>query len=170
MPNSLEKLTKRIQQLLSEIILYELNDPRIKLVSITKVKLSRDFRYCTVSVSMLGSPSQQRTSMRGLEHSKGFIQKKLGARLSLRHVPILTFEQDYSIEKSFEIQEKLRTLTAQSSSPPEGTVSVDPTKEVPLQEVESEGSFDEESDENDDFEGKSEEDEEREEDGEDGGS
>ena len=108
-------LQKRILQLIAEILHTEMSDPRIKFASVTKIKLSKDNRYCTVYISILGNPNQQRTVMRGIEHAQGFIQAKLGERLSMRYTPILRFEEDFSIEKSIEISKLIQK--AQSDSP-----------------------------------------------------
>jgi len=103
-----EKLLKRILQLLANIIDYELNDPRVKFASVTKIELSKDKRYCTAYISVLGKPEEQKKIMKGLESARGFIQTKLGKRLELRHIPILKFVQDRSIEKSIMMEKLFR--------------------------------------------------------------
>lgn len=123
------KLLKRIQQLLAQIITYEMSDPRIKFASVTKVELSKDNRYCSVYVSILGDKPQQRTVMRGIEHAKGHIQTKLGDRLALRHTPILKFVEDHSIEKSIEMSRMLREVTKDSPVPPMESVEDQEDKE-----------------------------------------
>lgn len=108
-----DRLNKQIQRLAAEIILYEMSDPRIKFVTVTHAKLSEDFRYCTVYVSIFGSETEQRTTMRGLEHARNFIQRQLGDRLRLRHRPILRIEQDFSVAKSIEISKKIDEVIRQ---------------------------------------------------------
>ena len=103
-----EKLLKRILQLLANIIDYELNDPRVKFASVTKIELSKDKRYCTAYISILGKPEEQKRIMKGLESARGFIQTKLGKRLELKHIPILKFVQDHSIEKSIMMEKLFR--------------------------------------------------------------
>ena len=111
-----EKLPRRIQQLLANILHQEMSDPRIQFASVTKVKLSKDKRYCTAYISVLGSPSEQRTVMRGIQHARGYVQKTLGSRLALRYIPILTFEQDFSIEKSIAVNQLLKETIVDPSN------------------------------------------------------
>ena len=105
-----ERLSKQIMRLASQIISYELNDPRIKLITVTKVKLSSDYQHCIIYVSVLGKSSQQRTAMRGLQHARGFIQKQIASRLCLRNAPQIKIEQDLSVEKSFEFHKRLEEI------------------------------------------------------------
>ena len=105
-----DRLSKRIQRIAAEIILYELKDPRVKNATVTRVELTPDYQYCTIYVSVLGTPAQQRTTMKGLEHARGYIQRQVASRLSLRHAPILRIVLDKSIEKSFEIYKKLEEI------------------------------------------------------------
>ena len=116
-----DKLNKRILQLLAAIIEYDLNDPRIKFASVTKVELTDDYRYCTAHISILGDSTRQRTVMRGLQHARGFLQTRLGSKLALRHVPILRLKQDRSIEKSVE----LSTLIDQANTPGEADAAIE---------------------------------------------
>jgi ribosome-binding factor A len=102
-----DRLNKQIQRLAAEIILYQMSDPRINFVTVTHARLTEDFRYCTVYVSIFGSETEQRTTMRGLEHARRFIQRQLGDRLHLRRTPILRIEQDVSIAKSIEVCKKI---------------------------------------------------------------
>lgn len=113
---STAKLNTRIQQILSEIILYDMNDPRIKFASVLKVELSKDFRNCKVYISIYGTETEQRTVMRGLEHARGYIQRKMGDRLTMRYIPIINFVQDKSIEKSFEIAKQLDQIEQEKKS------------------------------------------------------
>lgn len=146
------KLTKRVQQLLADILHREMNDPRIQFASVTKVELSKDNRYCTAYISILGEPTQQRTVMRGIEHARGFIQSKLGERLALRYIPSLKFVQDYSIEKSVAMSVLLREALKDSPAPalPEATEPQPPEDdEIEEEEYEDEGEDEEDEDDDD---------------------
>lgn len=138
------KLLKRIQQLLAQIITYEMSDPRIKFASVTKVELSKDNRYCTAYISILGEKPQQRTVMRGIEHAKVHIQNKLGNRLDLRHTPILKFVEDHSIEKSIEMSKLLKELVPDSSKVEEEAKDQEEIEEEFDEEVTDEEVTDEE--------------------------
>ncbi|WP_372366302.1 30S ribosome-binding factor RbfA [Candidatus Uabimicrobium sp. HlEnr_7] len=101
-----DRLNKRVKELASKIILYRLSDPRIKRVTILRAKFSPDLRYCTVYVSILGTKSQVRTALRGLQHARGYIQRQIAERLSLRYAPIIKIEHDEGLEQ----QQEMSTL------------------------------------------------------------
>ena len=101
------RVAERIRQEASQIILYQLQDPRIRFVTITKVDVSGDLRHATIYVSVLGGEGTRRTALRGLASARGLIQSRLGRSLGLRETPILRFEFDPSIEKSIEISRLL---------------------------------------------------------------
>ena len=102
----IERLNKRVKELASKIILYRLSDPRIKRVTVLRAKFSPDLRYCTVYVSILGTKSQVRTALRGLQHARGYIQRQIAERLSLRYAPTITIEHDEGLEQ----QQEMTTL------------------------------------------------------------
>ena len=99
----IERLNKRVKELASSIILYRLSDPRIKRVTILRAKFSPDLKYCTVYISILGSKSQIRTALRGLQHARGYIQRQIAERLSLRYAPIIKIEHDEGLEQQQEM-------------------------------------------------------------------
>ena len=94
-----------------EIIQHELKDPRIGFVSITDVVMSPDLRSARVRVSVLGTPEEQKKTLKGLNSAKGLIRHDLGRRLSnLKFSPDLNFELDPSIEYSVHISKRLREV------------------------------------------------------------
>ncbi|MBU6390978.1 MAG: 30S ribosome-binding factor RbfA [Planctomycetota bacterium] len=99
----IERLSEAIKQEVSKIILYELKDPRISFITVTKAEMSSDLRRAKVYISIIGDALSQRKTLQGLEHAKGFIQGEVGARLQIRYTPILTFCLDESVKKSMHI-------------------------------------------------------------------
>ncbi|MDG1454603.1 MAG: ribosome-binding factor A, partial [Planctomycetota bacterium] len=67
-----------------------------------------DLKECKIFVSILGSESEQRTSLRGLEAARGRIQALLRSRVRLRETPILKFILDESYKKTLDIEDKIR--------------------------------------------------------------
>lgn len=99
----IERLTESVKQEVSKIILYELKDPRISFITVTKVEIAPDLKRAKVYISILGEDNTRRKTFRALEHAKGFIQAKVGAQLQIRYTPVLTFCLDESIQKSLHI-------------------------------------------------------------------
>jgi ribosome-binding factor A len=87
-----------IRQVLSEA-LPTLKDPRIGFVTVTGVKATKDFAQATVYVSVLGSETEQRKTLEGLEAARGVLQAQVGRELRLRRTPVLSFAYDPAVEQ-----------------------------------------------------------------------
>ena len=109
-----QKVGELILEEVSNILLREIQDPRIGFVTITHVKVSDDLRYAKVFVSVMGEDEEKKNSLEGLQSASGFMRKKLGARLQLRCVPELVFKLDDSMEKSAKILTILSKLKIDS--------------------------------------------------------
>ena len=115
-------VAEAIREVVSSAILFEVADPRIRAVTVLGVEVTGDLRSATVSVSIMGSDSQQKQAMQGLQHAAGFLQSRVAARLQMRFTPTLTFRRDDSVKKSIEmsrlIEEALAADRAASAAAP----------------------------------------------------
>lgn len=93
------RIADQVQRELSEIIRTEIKDPRVGLVTITGVEVTRDNEHAKVFFTVLGEPAQQEAASRALSHAAGFLRSELAHRLKLRTVPQLHFEYDVSVER-----------------------------------------------------------------------
>jgi ribosome-binding factor A len=106
-----DRLASEIVKETSKIILYELRDPRKGFVTVTRAKVSDDYRYAKIFVSIMGTPKQKKTVLGGLKHAQGFVQKELSRRIQMRSFPEINFELDESIEKAFKITNAIDALS-----------------------------------------------------------
>ena len=108
------KLGRNTEDIKRELtaILRELKDPRVAntMLSIVRVELSRDMSYCKVYVSAMEGMDAAKNAVKGLTSAAGYIRREVGARLSLRHVPQISFEPTDSIEYSANISHILSEL------------------------------------------------------------
>jgi ribosome-binding factor A len=81
----------------------ELKDPRIGLVTITGVAVSRDLREGTVYVSVLGNEKKRLATLEGLESAHAVVQARIARELRMKRTPHLTFEYDPSVEHGVRI-------------------------------------------------------------------
>jgi ribosome-binding factor A len=95
---------------LSDLLLRHVQDPRIKLVSLTSVEVSPDMRRALIRVSALGTEEQRQEAMDGLQHARGFLRTELSRRLRTRVTPELVFELDRGAEHSQRISDLLESL------------------------------------------------------------
>ena len=100
-----QRLGAQIMRTLSELLRYEVKDPRLREVSLTAVDLSRDLSVAKVYFSLLNPDDSAEEAQQGLEKAAGFLRAKLGGALSVRHVPELRFAHDDSAEHGMKISE-----------------------------------------------------------------
>jgi len=93
------RIADQIQRELAELIRLEVRDPRVGMVTLTGVELSRDQSHAKVFFTALGSPSEAQDALEGLQHAAGFLRSSLAHRLSTRTVPELGFAYDESVER-----------------------------------------------------------------------
>jgi len=116
-----DRLSSEIVKETSQVLLYEMKDPRLGFVTVTRAKVSDDYRHAAVFVSVLGSPRQKKLTMAALKHAQGFVQAELSRRIKMRIFPEIRFELDESIEKAFKMTRILDDLARQrEKSPPAG--------------------------------------------------
>jgi ribosome-binding factor A len=99
----LARVAEAIREVAAETILFELRDPRVKNVTVTRAEVSGDLQHAKVHVSIMGDEKEQKLAMHGLRHAAGFVQSKLAKRLQTRYTPILTFVIDEGVKKSIEM-------------------------------------------------------------------
>lgn len=87
-----------------------LKDPRIGFASVMEVRMSPDLRVASVYVSLLGSESEKKSTLIGLQQSSGWIRRELGKRLRLRHTPEVRIFEDTTLDRAFHLEEILRKL------------------------------------------------------------
>ncbi|HHL39009.1 MAG TPA: 30S ribosome-binding factor RbfA [Deltaproteobacteria bacterium] len=107
-----ERVGDLIKKEIAELLQHgDIKDPRVGFVTITRVKMSRDLKLAHVFFSMLGDDEQQRRRSReGLMSACGFIRRRLAKSLDLKHIPVVDFLFDDSIEYGSRIERILRDI------------------------------------------------------------
>src|SRR5213083_2310340 len=99
----LARVAEVVREVASSTILFELRDPRVKMVTVTRAEVSGDLQHAKVYVSIMGTDKEQKLTLHGLRHATGFIQSRLASRLQTRFTPVITFVLDEGVKKSIEI-------------------------------------------------------------------
>jgi ribosome-binding factor A len=105
-------MAEAIREVVSQAILFEVSDPRVKGVTVLHVEVAGDLRTATVFVSIMGPPAEQESSMRGLKSATGYLQSLVAARLQTRFTPVLGFKKDEGIKKSVEMSRLIEETLA----------------------------------------------------------
>jgi ribosome-binding factor A len=116
----IRRVAEQIRGELSQILRDEVRDPRIRLVTVTRVKLATDLGAATIFYSPLGEdPSEERISEldEAMSAVAGFARRLLSRRMELRHTPDLRFILDDSIAEGSQTLELIRSLDVQEAQP-----------------------------------------------------
>lgn len=106
----LNRINEELKKELSQVISFELKNPNVTgMLSVTRVKITPDFKYAKVYISILNSKNTKKT-MEGLQESAGFLRSKLAKTVNLRITPELVFELDDSLEYGARIDSILKDL------------------------------------------------------------
>ena len=111
-----DRISHLIKREVADMLRREVKDPRIGMVSITEVKLSKDLRYAHIYYSVIGEEKAVSDSTMGLKRATGFIQRQLGHRLSLRYTPIIDFRFDSSLEQGSRMEKIIHDLSLDADS------------------------------------------------------
>ncbi|HMB23127.1 MAG: 30S ribosome-binding factor RbfA [Chloroflexota bacterium] len=106
----LQRIADRIRQELSEMLIHEISDPRLKQVYPTDVKIDKELAYADVFVSAVEGAERSADVLAGLESASGFLRRTLAARIELRAFPRLRFHWDVTPENADRIERILAEL------------------------------------------------------------
>ena len=105
-----ERIEEEIKKVASKVISQELKDPRLTgLISITKVSVTKDLKYCKIFVSMLGTNDIE-DAMNALQSGSGVVRKAIGNNIRMHSTPEVIFEFDNSLEYGDHIQKVIKEL------------------------------------------------------------
>lgn len=124
-----DRMGERIQSILSELLLREVRDPRLRFITITEVKLNIELEFADVYVNALGDETRQEDVMHGLERARGFLRSELGKRIRLRTTPDLHFHWDVTLERGEHIHKLLNTLDIPPDDSTTDAIEVDDNEE-----------------------------------------
>jgi len=111
-----ERVSERIHEEISDLLLKRIRDPRLAYVTVTDVEVSPDLKLATVFVSALGDQESRHSALEGLNHASSYIRRELAQRLQLRFTPELRFLLDDSWERGARVDELLGQLQSAASS------------------------------------------------------
>jgi ribosome-binding factor A len=115
----LARVREVIREVASETILFELKDPRVKGVTVTRAEVSGDLQHAKVFITIMGSASEQALCLHGLRHAAGYIQSKLADRLQTRFTPTIRFEIDKGVKNSIEVSRIISEALAEIKPQPD---------------------------------------------------
>lgn len=110
-----DRMSERLREILSDLLLREIADPRLQGVTVTDVKLDAELMFANIYVNALGEEDREKDVMAGLERASGFLRREVGKRVRLRNTPNLIFHWD----KTLAYGERMNQIIDQLDIPPE---------------------------------------------------
>ncbi len=107
-----------VREVLCEMLLRDLKDPRLETITITDVVLTQDLKLGTVYFSARGDQGKEEAALQGLQSAAGYIRKRLGKELRLRYIPDLSFKVDHSFEYGDKIDRLIDTIKKEKTGEP----------------------------------------------------
>ena len=120
-----KRVADRLQVEISELFQREMNDPRLRLVTVTRVVIDRELEYANVFVSTMGDEARQAEVLAILKGAHGFIRREIGRRVKLRRTPEIIFHWDPAPEKGEQVEQLLDQLRAQRQASAGGEAEPD---------------------------------------------
>jgi ribosome-binding factor A len=95
-------------ELIAQLLAREVNDPRIRPITLTSAEVSRDLRHARIFFSLLASSEDRAEVLKGLKSATGFIRAKVARELKLRFVPTIEFVYDDTEERARRVEDLLQ--------------------------------------------------------------
>ncbi len=107
-----ERLGEALKIEIAEVVGFELDDPRVEMVTVTDVEVTSDLRDAKVFVLIRGSEDEVEQALKTLRHAATFVRQKAAMNLDLRHAPHIHFVRDTAEENAGRVSEILDDLSA----------------------------------------------------------
>jgi ribosome-binding factor A len=93
------RVEEQLKRLLSELVRREVKDPRVGLITITTVEVSRDLTHARVYFTPFAGIGDSDAALEALRHAAGYLRIQVRNQMRLRAAPELDFQLDDSIER-----------------------------------------------------------------------
>ncbi|MBN1165148.1 MAG: 30S ribosome-binding factor RbfA [Candidatus Krumholzibacteriota bacterium] len=128
------RVEETIHQLVAQLLVRKVKDPRVTNVSIIRVEAAKDYSIAKIFYNIIGGSENLEEVARGLSSSRGFIRSQVKKAIRLRVIPELVFIYDSSLDKAMELEDLIDRLH-QEKEPRNG----EPDSAPPLPEARSGG-------------------------------
>lgn len=112
----IRKIEDRIRDVLAEMFLYEIEDPRLSGVMVTDVKVDREVEYASIYVSAVEGRERSEEVLEALASAGGYIRRSLSQSIDLRSFPKLRFYWDPTPENAARLEDLFRELEAERAA------------------------------------------------------
>ena len=118
-----ERTADTLKEEIAQIVSYELEDPRLTMVTVTDVRLSADKRAARVYVTIVGDEEEHKAALAALKHAAPYVRKQLGLSLNLPRTPEIHFVRDRVEEEGERVDQLLQEIEREWESKGKDEVS-----------------------------------------------
>ena len=115
-----ERTADTLKEEISQIVGYELEDPRLTMVTVTDVRLSADKKAARVYVTIAGDEKEHKAALAALKHAAPYVRKQLGLSLNLPRTPEIHFVRDRVEEEGERVDQLLLEIEREWESKGKG--------------------------------------------------
>lgn len=105
-----ERVAEMLREEISEIVSYELDDPRVQTVTVTDVRVADNLRDASVYVLVEGDETEIKAALNALQHAAPYIRKQVAISMNLRHAPVIHFVRDTVEERAQRVDALLEEI------------------------------------------------------------
>ncbi len=106
-----ERMSEVLREEITEIVGFELEDPRLIAVTVTDVRVTDNLRDAKVYVLVNGDENEIKEAMKALQHASSFVRQQIALNLDLHHAPQIHFVRDTVEENAARIEKLLEDIT-----------------------------------------------------------
>ena len=111
-----DRISGLIQKTLSGLLQKRVKDPRLEMITITGVRMTRDLRLARIYFSTPGGEERQQAATQGFKSALGFVKRTLASRLGLRYMPDIQFIHDETFDYGAGIDKLLNRIRTEDET------------------------------------------------------
>jgi ribosome-binding factor A len=114
-----DRLNSLLKEVIAEVVMRDVHNPKVStLVTIKKVDITKDLHHAKVYISLVGSESEKRQTLKALQSAAGFISTQAAKKVVMRYFPQLTFHLDDTLEDELRIHNLLEKIHDEQAKRP----------------------------------------------------
>jgi ribosome-binding factor A len=117
------RIEQTLRQLIAELLMRKVKDPRVTEVSIIDVEMSKDYSLARIRYNVIGGSENLEDVQRGLESCRGFVRSQIKNHLRLRIIPELVFVYDSSLDRAMALEELIQQIHEEQDQSDDGADS-----------------------------------------------
>ena len=105
-----ERVAEQVREEIAQIVGYELDDPRLVMVTVTDVRMADNLRDAKVYVTVAGTDDDASKALKALQKAAPYVRRQLAMALSMRHAPQINFVRDTVEERAARVDNLLEEI------------------------------------------------------------